>query len=166
MSEQEIEETKILCTTGMLMCLTREQRMVYILGDFFEVDHQTGAALLSITPDNFRQRLARTRNELYNFINKKCGLINPANECRCPKKTRTWVDKGLVSKDKPKFNLSYKQTIQQLDYEHRTVASEEAQALKETLYQTHPYQEVKRCATFLKEILEKPTLAKLLNWNG
>lgn len=41
--------------TGMLLCLNRDQRLVYILGEIFEVDSKTGAELLDISSDNFRQ---------------------------------------------------------------------------------------------------------------
>ncbi len=31
------EEARVSCTTGMLLCLDREQRLAYILGDIFKV---------------------------------------------------------------------------------------------------------------------------------
>jgi len=51
-----VDEAKISCTTGMLLCLAREQRLVYILGEIFEVSDAVGAELLDISQDNFRQR--------------------------------------------------------------------------------------------------------------
>lgn len=69
-----IEDAKIGCMNGMLLCLTREQRLVYILGEIFDVDSSTGSNLLNISPDNFRQILSRSRKSLYLFMNKTCGL--------------------------------------------------------------------------------------------
>ncbi|MBU3012694.1 RNA polymerase sigma factor [Polaribacter vadi] len=81
-----IEEIRINCTTGMLLCLSKEQRIIYILGEMFDIDHNLGAEILGITPGNFRIKLMRTRKELYNWMNKKCGLVNTNNPCRCSKK--------------------------------------------------------------------------------
>src|SRR5262249_22299840 len=52
------EEVKIGCTTAMLLCLDRDQRLAYILGEILELDHQTAAAALRLTPAAYRQRLA------------------------------------------------------------------------------------------------------------
>ena len=83
-----VAEARIGCTSGMLLCLNREQRMVYILGSIFGVCDTVGAELLELSRDNFRQKLARARRDLHSFMHDKCGLVNPANPCRCAKKTR------------------------------------------------------------------------------
>src|ERR1700730_5607729 len=80
----------------MLLCLDREQRLTFILGAIFEVSDTVAAEVLEITPDNFRQRLARARRDLRNFMNDKCGLVNQANTCRCAKKTRGFIQAGYV----------------------------------------------------------------------
>src|SRR5688500_4682438 len=41
-----VDEARIGCTSGMLLCLDREQRMVYILGAIFGVADAAGAKLL------------------------------------------------------------------------------------------------------------------------
>src|SRR5207245_5666757 len=74
----------------------REQRLVYILGEIFEVSDVVGAELLEISRENFRQRLARARRELHSFMNDRCGLVNPTNPCRCAKKTRAFMQAGYV----------------------------------------------------------------------
>ena len=67
-SEAEIEEVRILCATAMLMCLTREQRLLYIPGEVFGTDHQLGAQLFDLTPANYRVRLHRAKADLLNFV--------------------------------------------------------------------------------------------------
>ena len=84
----EIEESKVACTAGMIMCLDREQRLTYIIGDVFEIDHKLGAEIFEITPDNFRQKLIRARKDLYEWMHNRCGLVNKEDPCRCPKKTK------------------------------------------------------------------------------
>jgi DNA-directed RNA polymerase specialized sigma24 family protein len=91
-----VTEEMLSCTSGMLLCLDREQRLTFILGAIFEVSDTVAAEVLEITPDNFRQRLARARRDLRNFMNDKCGLVNQANPCRCAKKTRGFIQAGYV----------------------------------------------------------------------
>ena len=80
----------------MLLCLDREQRLIYILGEIFEVTDGVGSELLDISRDNFRQKLARARRDLHNFMNERCGLVNRANPCRCANKTRGFMQAGYV----------------------------------------------------------------------
>jgi RNA polymerase sigma factor (sigma-70 family) len=92
-------ETMLACTTGMLLCLDREQRLAYILGAIFRVSGNVAAEVLEITTENFRQRLARARRDLGSFMNEKCGLVNPANSCQCARKTRGFIRAGHVDPD-------------------------------------------------------------------
>jgi len=98
-----IEEVKIGCMAGMLLCLNREQRLVLVLGEIFGATDQEGAELLDITPANFRQKLTRARKDLYSFMNDKCGLINQTNPCRCSKKAKAFIDMGWVDPKAMKF---------------------------------------------------------------
>src|SRR5207245_7477730 len=91
-----VEEARITCTSGMLLCLDREQRLIYILGAIFEVTDTVAAELLEISRENFRQRLARARRDLHHFIHDKCGLVNRTNPCRCAKKTRGFMQAGYI----------------------------------------------------------------------
>jgi RNA polymerase sigma factor (sigma-70 family) len=95
-SELLVEEAKIGCTLAMLMCLDRRQRVVFVLGEILGVTDRVGAEVTELSPENFRQVLARSRRDLYSFMNDKCGLVNRANPCRCARKTRGFIDKGYV----------------------------------------------------------------------
>src|SRR5882672_5571415 len=91
-----VAEAMLACTSGMLLCLDREQCLTYILGEIFGVTDAVAAEVLEISGENFRQRLARARRDLRNFMNDKCGLVNQANPCRCTKKTRGFIQAGHV----------------------------------------------------------------------
>src|ERR1700758_3290899 len=69
-----VTEAMLACTSGMLICLDREQRLAYILGAILGVSDTVAAEVLELTSENFRQRLARARRDLRNFMNDKCGL--------------------------------------------------------------------------------------------
>jgi RNA polymerase sigma factor (sigma-70 family) len=99
-----VTEVMLACTSGMLLCLDREQRLTYILGAIFGVSDAVGADVLEITTENFRQRLTRARRDLRNFMNDKCGLVNKSNPCRCAKKTRGFIQEGHVDPDNLLFS--------------------------------------------------------------
>jgi RNA polymerase sigma factor (sigma-70 family) len=110
--QEIVEDAKIGCMSGMLLCLDREQRLVYVLGEIFGIDHSLGSEILQISKDNFRQRLARARRDLYNFMNNKCGLVNSNNPCRCAHKTKSFIQAGWVDEKTRKFNSQYVRRIQ------------------------------------------------------
>ncbi len=60
-----------------------------------------------MTPDNFRQSLARARRDLYQFMNNQCGLINTNNPCRCHKKTKGFIDAGHVDPNHMTFTSGH-----------------------------------------------------------
>ena len=109
-----IEESKVACMAGMLMCLSREQRLIYIVGEVFEIDHKLASEIFEITPANFRQKLSRVRKDLYQWMNKKCGLVNKENSCRCNKKTKGFIKNGWVNPDNLKWNSDYHKSIQEI----------------------------------------------------
>jgi RNA polymerase sigma factor (sigma-70 family) len=74
------EEVRISCTYGMLLCLSRSQRAAYLLADVVGLTDVEGAEILECSRAAFRQRLARA---LRYVIDRRCGLIDPANPCRC-----------------------------------------------------------------------------------
>jgi RNA polymerase sigma factor (sigma-70 family) len=106
-------ETRVACLTGMLLCLDRAQRLTFILGEVFEVSDTLGSEILGITRQNFRQRLARSRRQLYEFMRGKCGLVDSANPCRCARKTRGAIREGIVDPESLKFVPSHVTRIEQ-----------------------------------------------------
>jgi RNA polymerase sigma factor (sigma-70 family) len=78
-----LEEVKIGCTLGMLLCLDRLHRLAYILGEILEFDGREAAEILEIAPTAFRKRLSRARADILAFMKWKCGIANPNNSCRC-----------------------------------------------------------------------------------
>src|SRR5215813_8091187 len=60
-----VEEAKNGCTMGMLLCLDRKQRLIFTLGAILGASDTVGGDVLEITPENFRQYLARARRDLH-----------------------------------------------------------------------------------------------------
>ncbi len=91
-----IEEIKIGCTLGMLMCLDRAHRLAYILGEILEFDSREAAGVLEISAAAFRQRLSRARNAVVHFTRQKCGLVNDGNPCRCARRVPFAIASGRI----------------------------------------------------------------------
>src|SRR5882672_9816436 len=56
-----VEEAKNGCTMGMLLCLDRQERLIFTLGAILGVSDAVGGDVLQMSADNFRQCLARAR---------------------------------------------------------------------------------------------------------
>jgi RNA polymerase sigma factor (sigma-70 family) len=134
-----VQEAKIGCTTGMLLCLSREQRLVYILGEIFGVTDVVGAELLEVSRDNFRQKLSRARRDLHQFMDGQCGLVNAANPCRCAKKTQAFIRAGYLDPHKLIFATSHVERVRDLapKTHERLEALDAAYA---DIHREHPFQ--------------------------
>ncbi len=97
------KEMKTGCTLAMLQCLSRDLRIVFILGSVLKIKSNIGSEILEITPDNFRKRLEKSRKLIDSFMNSNCGVYNPKNSCRCNNK----INKALACKRIVKNNLSF-----------------------------------------------------------
>ncbi|MBI5251018.1 MAG: RNA polymerase sigma factor [Desulfomonile tiedjei] len=98
-----VEELMIGCAQGMLLCLDRDLRISYILGEVLELSSQQGGEILHITPVAFRKRLSRARSLLRDFLNKHCGLIEPSSSCKCDRQIPYAIKTGLVNPQKLLF---------------------------------------------------------------
>jgi RNA polymerase sigma factor (sigma-70 family) len=135
----EIEEAKVACMAGMIMCLDREQRLTYILGDVFEIDHNLGAEIFEISADNFRQRLTRARKDLYQWMHNRCGLVNTKNPCRCPKKTKGFIERGYVNPQNLKWHSDFSNRIHELSENTVDHLLNERDKIYANLFQQHPF---------------------------
>jgi len=153
---ESVEELRLRCTSGMLMCLDRDQRITFILGAMFGVSDQVGAEVLAISPGNFRVRLHRARSDLYNWMNQRCGLVNAANPCRCRKKTLGYVKLGVVDPERRVFNTDYVVRIQSLTRSDAASTMDLVEDLHEKVFLGHPLQ--RTGGSVVDEILGNETI--------
>ena len=150
--KETIEELRINCTTGMLMCLSRDQRMVYILGELFNIGHNLGGEILEISPGNFRVKLMRARKDLYQWMNKKCGLVNKDNPCRCSKKTKGYIKAGKVDADNLQFNTRFQSKIKHFSAENAVEITNTVEELNRKVFQDHPMQKPIQASKIINEV--------------
>lgn len=153
-----VEEAKTSCMKGMLLCLDREQRFIYIIGELFEFSDVIGSEVMEISKANFRVKLHRAKTQLYNFMNNKCGLINHNNPCRCVRKTAGFIKKGYVDPINLHFQKDKITTIGKLV--NKKVAAFDNEIINDyqQLFQNHPYVKSPNNLKSIKKLLSTKSI--------
>ncbi len=172
LSEQEktefseyIEDVKISCMSGMLLCLDRDERLIYILGEIFNANNKIVSQILEISADNFRQKLSRARKNLKNFMHNKCGLINKNNPCRCHKKTKGFIKNGWVNTKELEFNITHKRKIYELSETKSKRLCESLDDEYAVLFSEHPVQEKFDRSQIISNIINDNNIKDIFNLN-
>jgi len=160
-----IEETKIGCMNAMLLCLDREQRLIFILGNMFNVNDEVGSEILDMTKVNFRQKLSRARKQLANFMTDKCGLMNKNNPCHCAKKTKLMMDAGHVNPNNLLFSKNYVYTIEKVAPEKAEKMNDLFEEKATKLFREHPFQQSPDFVNSLNQILQSREFRNIFNMN-
>ncbi len=159
-SLQELsKEMQIQCMSGMIMCLNREQRLIFILGASFGIDHILGGDIFGISSQNFRIKLHRARKDLFNYMNNKCGLVNKENPCRCPKKAKALKKMGVLDEKKMLFNIKTKTKVKDFAEENHEEALDDFTTTYTKLFQEHPVKEDFVKDTIINELINNDKLS-------
>ena len=157
-----IEEAKVSCTMAMLLCLDRRQRLIYILGQVFQVNSEIGAELMEITPANFRQLLTRARHDLTNYMNNKCGLINQDNPCRCTRKTRSFIELGVVDSARRQFTREHLEQVSAIAPERTKAFHSLLEEQHAGIYREHPFLAPVDQSGALRQLINQPAFKQIL----
>ncbi|MFO1008382.1 MAG: RNA polymerase sigma factor [Planctomycetaceae bacterium] len=160
-----VEEAKISCMTGMLLCLDRKQRLIFTLGEIFQVSDIVGSEILEMTPVNFRQSLSRARHDLYQFMQGQCGLVNTRNPCRCPKKTKGFIDAGHVDPEHMQFVSHHQHRMMEVAADAVRTVESSMDAEYATLFREHPFLEPKSEVDWLRQLLDRDDFGQALHLN-
>jgi len=148
------------CMSGMLMCLTREQRLLYILGDVFKINHRIGAEIFNLTKENYRVKLSRTRKDFHAFMNQQCGLVKKENPCRCYKKEKAMEAAGKMKTNEMLFNEKYYTTISRYVNNVADEVSDIVDRKYIDFFQKHPAKSDFGTETVINEIINDEQLNK------
>jgi RNA polymerase sigma factor (sigma-70 family) len=157
-----LKEAKVGCMMGMLLCLSREQRVVYILGELFGITDAVGAEVLDVTPANFRQKLSRARRDLYSFMNDKCGLVRESNPCRCARKTRGFIEAGIVDANRLRFAGAKVERLRDAA-PARSEQLDELEAEYAGLFRDHGLYDAPDAAGMVRDLLASPDVQQLFD---
>jgi len=153
-----IEETKIGCMSGMLLCLDRTQRLVFTLGGVLGVDSVLGAEIMEVSPANFRQQLSRARKQLSNYMNDKCGLMNKENPCTCARKIKALIDAGYIDPQNLQFHKHLVEKVRSLVAVHADRIDEVLDLRAQDLFQDHPFLKPPDYVRIIDELLHREEL--------
>jgi RNA polymerase sigma factor (sigma-70 family) len=156
-------EVKFRCTSAMLICLDREQRLIYLLGDTFGIDHNLGAEIFGISKQNFRVKLSRARKELHNYMEYRCGLINKSNPCRCSKKAKSALKMGVLDENSLIFKSSYTKKIGDFVTENQEVMREVIDQKYVEVFRAHPSKSEFNAESVVSKIINDKTIKNLFN---
>ena len=95
-----VNEAKLICTSMMLLCLDRDHRLAFILGEILELPSDEGAAVVGVASDTYRKRLSRARSRMDEFMHASCGLVDAERPCRCGKQAAHGVATGFIDPDR------------------------------------------------------------------
>ena len=153
-----VEEAKIGCTMGTLLCLDGRQRLVFILGEIFGVDDEVGAEIVEVTPVNFRQILSRARHDLYQYLRGNCSLVNPDAPCKCVKKTRAYIQGGFVDPRKLQFTSDYQRRVRDVAEDRAGELTDAYMKVAAEVYRDHPFYEPAEQVATLRQALKSVSL--------
>jgi RNA polymerase sigma factor (sigma-70 family) len=78
-----LDEVRLSCTQGMLLMLSRQERLALVLVELLGFEGAEAAEIAEVSHDALRQQLTRGRKKLGEFLRARCGLANDEATCRC-----------------------------------------------------------------------------------
>src|SRR6202790_1244738 len=160
-----VEEAKNSCTIGMLLCLDRKQRLIFTLGEILGASDTVGGEVVESPPANFRQCLTRARRDLHSFMNNQCGLVNKNNPCRCPKKTRGFIEHGHVDPHHLLFVPLHVERVRDVAPETVREIEDIVERQHVAIYRDHPFLQPSDQVRWLRRVLESEDVRGALHLN-
>ena len=71
------------CLTGILHCLSNQDRLLYVLYDIAGLPYREISMIIAEQESTVRKKVSRSRKKLHNFLNEECALFNPDGNCSC-----------------------------------------------------------------------------------
>jgi RNA polymerase sigma factor (sigma-70 family) len=155
-----IDETKNYCTLCILLCLTRMERMVLIIGAIFEVTDRIGAEICDISRANFRKILSRSRKKVADYFQNNCSLFNERNPCKCSEQVSYLIQLGMIKPSDMNIKHDSMGTI-------RTVLGKTIIDIENsyteflTLYQEQPFFKGPDMVSWLKDLLQRNNINEI-----
>jgi RNA polymerase sigma factor (sigma-70 family) len=148
-----IDETKNYCTLCILLCLTRMERMVLILGAIFDVTDRIGAEICDISRANFRKILSRSRKKVADYFQNNCSLFDEHNPCKCSEQVSYLIQLGMIKPGDMNIKHDSMGTIRTVL--GKTIADiENSYSEFLTLYQEQPFFKGPDMVSWLKDLVK------------
>ncbi len=163
--QENTREVRLNCLSGMLLCLSKEQRMIYIIGELFRADHTIGSEIMEMSKANYRMKLSKARKDLIQFMQHKCGLVDKNNPCRCHKKVTVSLEAGLIDAKNLLYNRKEYSTYREQLEDNANFITEDADRKYLELHREHSFKTDFKTSDFLKDLLLDSKWTQMLNLN-
>ena len=160
-----IKDVMVGCVLGALLCLDRQQRLVFILGVVFNVPSRQGGEIADLTSAHFRKILSRARAKLYNFMNNKCSVVNKNAPCKCRNKPNEFIRQGFHKIDNVTFCQENTPKVTGMIEKKIGRFEEVIYSDFVKLYQDHPFYESQASTEWLKMILDQQEFKEIFDFN-
>lgn len=154
------QELKMSCTNVMLQCLDTESRCIFILGTMFQLDSRVAGEILGMTPENYRQRLSRSRKKMADFLGQYCGEYG-GGKCRCSDRINYAISNHRLNPAQTEYTNADEIPFQAvIDVKN---AMEEIDDLSQRFAFCKFYRSPERMKEFIREILNSPQISVIKN---
>jgi len=164
-NERLTEETKTHCILCVLLCLTRKERIVFILAGIFDVTDKVGAEICDMSRANFRQSLSRSRRKIYRYFANNCSLLNDQNPCTCKDQTAFLIKADMIN---PRQLLIERNSLGPIHSILGGTVRRVEDSYQEfmSLFRDQPFLRGPDMVSWLKDLMQTDPYRRLMDWAG
>ena len=113
-----ISQVKEGCLTGLIRCLSFQQRLVFILHVLLNVPVKNVADIIEKSENATRILIHRSRQNIKDFLCKNCSVYDAGNSCQCENMINFSLKQGWIdASGKPDKKLLWDKEIRQAETE-------------------------------------------------
>jgi len=98
---QYISQVKDGCLSGLLRCLSLQQRLAFILNVLLDLPLEQVASIIDKSENATRILVHRSKQNIKNFLCNNCSLYDSKNTCRCENLINFSLKQGWISLSNP-----------------------------------------------------------------
>jgi RNA polymerase sigma factor (sigma-70 family) len=103
------------CLTGLIRCLSLDQRTAFILHVFLDLPISEIAMVMERSEGAVKVLIHRARKNLKSFLCKNCSVYDPSNLCKCENLVDFSLKQGWIEPGKNSVTLNTNQVEQEID---------------------------------------------------
>jgi hypothetical protein len=94
-----ILQVKEGCLSGLIRCLSLQQRLVFILNVLMDLQIDQVASIIDKSENATRILVHRSKQNIKNYLCSNCSLYNSNNPCRCENLINFSLKQGWIGKN-------------------------------------------------------------------
>lgn len=101
-----ITQVKDGCLSGLLRCLSLQQRLAFILNVLLDLPLEQVARIIDKSENATRILVHRSKRNIKEFLCVNCSLYDPQNSCRCENLVNFSLKQGWIHLNNPTSNTT------------------------------------------------------------